>query len=63
MDGMMGGMGLWMLLWALVALAVLGVAVLGIVALARHLSNPTRPGRQSQPVRDDVSQPKSQANP
>ncbi|SFQ69592.1 putative membrane protein [Amycolatopsis arida] len=38
MDGMMG-MGWWMLLWGLVGLAVLTLAVLGIVWLVRSLTN------------------------
>jgi len=42
---MMAGMGWWMLVWGLLALVLLVSAVLGIVALVRHLSNPSVPGR------------------
>ncbi|MGB3828624.1 MAG: SHOCT domain-containing protein [Ornithinimicrobium sp.] len=38
-GGMMGGMGVWMLLWVLVGIAVLALAVVGIVALARRTGN------------------------
>src|SRR6266511_2071492 len=41
-GGMMAGMGWWMLLWGLAALMLLVLAVLGIAALVRHLSNRTR---------------------
>ncbi len=57
MGGMMAGMGLWMLLWALIALAVLVLAVLGIVALVRYLSTPTGPGDESDSRRDMPSRP------
>ncbi len=57
MGGMMAGMGLWMLLWALIAVAVLVLAVLGIVALVRHLSTPTRPGDESDSRRGTPSRP------
>ena len=46
-GGMMAGMGLWMLVWALLALVLLVVAVLGIVALVRHLSTPSVPDAQT----------------
>jgi uncharacterized membrane protein len=46
-GGMMAGMGLWMLLWALLALVLLVVAVFGMVALVRHLSTPSGPGTQT----------------
>jgi hypothetical protein len=46
MHGLMAEMGLWMLFWALLALVLLAAAVLGIVALARHLSTPSTPGTQ-----------------
>lgn len=36
----MGGMGLWMLLWALVGLAVLVLAVVGVVWLVRRTDTP-----------------------
>lgn len=39
-GGMMGGMGLWMLLWALVGLAVLVLAVVGVIWLVRHTDTP-----------------------
>ncbi len=39
----MGGMGLWMLFWALVGLAVLVLAVVGITWLLRRTDSP-RPG-------------------
>jgi len=39
---MMAGMGLWMLFWGLFLLVVLVLAVLGIIALVRHLSTPPR---------------------
>jgi len=41
-GGMMAGMGLWMLVWGLAALMLLVLAVLGIAALVRHLSNRAR---------------------
>ncbi len=43
-GGMTAGMGLWMLAWGLFALVVLGLAVLGVAALVRHLSSPATPG-------------------
>ncbi len=42
----MAGMGLWMLVWALFALAVLVLAGFGVVYLAR---GPGRIGREHQP--------------
>ncbi len=42
-GGMMGGMGLWMLFWALVGLAVLVLAVVAIIWLVRRTDTP-RPG-------------------
>lgn len=39
MDGMGGGMMLWMLLWGLVGISLLVLAVVGAVALARKRSN------------------------
>lgn len=36
MDGMAGGMMLWMLLWGLVGLAVLVSAVAGVIVLVRR---------------------------
>lgn len=38
-GGMMGGMGVWMLLWVLVGIAVLVLAVVGIVSLVRRTGN------------------------
>ncbi|CAN5830869.1 hypothetical protein BH24ACT8_BH24ACT8_04940 [soil metagenome] len=43
MGGGMGGMGLWMLFWALVGLTVLVLAVVGITWLLRRTDSP-RPG-------------------
>ncbi|MGH3328525.1 MAG: SHOCT domain-containing protein [Streptomycetales bacterium] len=42
MRDMMGAMGVWMFVWALVGLAVLAVAVLGAVWLARALGRGER---------------------
>lgn len=42
--GMGGGMMMWMVLWALVGLALLALAVAGVVWLVRHSSPAT--GRQ-----------------
>lgn len=53
MDGMMG-MGWWMVLWGLVGLAVLVLAVLGAVWLARNVTgkpNPPEVDRAEQEVR------------
>ena len=55
MHGMMAGMGLWMLLGALLALALLALAVLGTVALVRYLSTPRAPGGPTWQPRDEVS--------
>lgn len=41
-GGMMGMMGGWMLLWALIGIAVLVVAVLAAIGLVKHRT-PTRP--------------------
>lgn len=43
-GGMMDGMGMWMGLWGLLALALLVLAVLGSIWLVRNL-----PGRRRQP--------------
>ncbi|HEV8568722.1 MAG TPA: hypothetical protein VGQ92_16860 [Actinoplanes sp.] len=56
-GGMMAGMGLWMLLWGLLALVLLALTVLGIVALVRHLSNPSAPGNPTGRQPDDVFPP------
>lgn len=51
--GMMGGMGLWMLLWALVGIAVVALAVLGIVWLVRRTdSSRPVPRTQSESAED-----------
>ncbi len=50
MDGMMG-MGWWMVLWGLVGLAVLALAVLGAIWLARNLG-----GKQDRPQIDSAKQ-------
>lgn len=51
--GMMGGMGLWMLLWALVGIAVVALAVLGIVWLVRRTdSSRPVPPTQSESAED-----------
>jgi putative membrane protein len=39
-GGMMGAMGLWMLLWALVGITVLVLAVVGIIWLVRKNDSP-----------------------
>ncbi len=39
-NGMMVGMGVWMLLWVLVGIAVLALAVVGILSLVRRTDNP-----------------------
>jgi len=57
-EGMMAGMGVWMLFWGLFALAVLALAVLGIVALIRHLSTPSAPGAQRWRQPDEVFPPR-----
>jgi hypothetical protein len=56
-GGMMAGMGLWMLFWGLFLLVVLVLAVLGIVALVRHLSTPTTPGARTWRQPGDTSRP------
>ena len=58
-GGVMAGMGLWMLAWALFALVFLVVAVLGVVALGRYLSTPSTPGTQTGRQPDDTSPPRS----
>lgn len=52
---MMGGMGLWMLLWALVGIAVLVLVVVGIVWLVRRTdgSRPIPP-MQSEPPAEEL---------
>jgi putative membrane protein len=52
-GGMMAMMGGWMLLWALVGLAVLVLAVLGATWLARRLSPDRREDSLSSPGRPD----------
>jgi putative membrane protein len=47
-TGMGGGMMMWMLLWAVVALAVLALAVTGVVWLVRR-SSPDTGARQESP--------------
>ncbi|MBA3308564.1 MAG: SHOCT domain-containing protein [Nocardioidaceae bacterium] len=42
MDGMGGGMMLWMVVWGLVGLAALVLAVVGIVWLVRRIDADTR---------------------
>ncbi|MQA05932.1 MAG: SHOCT domain-containing protein [Streptosporangiales bacterium] len=42
MWSMMGGMGLWMLVWVLLLLALLTAAVVGVIALARRGTNALR---------------------
>ncbi len=51
--GMGGGMMLWMLIWGLVGLALLVLAVLGIVWLVRRTDNP-RAEHQTQQTADEV---------
>ena len=46
-DGMMAGMMAWMLLWGLVGVAVLVLAVLGILRLARPTDHRGLPGRNA----------------
>ena len=58
-GGMMAGMGLWMLFWGLFLLVVLVLAVLGIIALVRHLSTPTPQRAQSWRQPEDASRPSS----
>jgi hypothetical protein len=53
MHGMMAAMGLWMLLWGLIVVAVAAASVLGVVALARHRTRPSN--SRAQPVSDDAS--------
>lgn len=49
-----GGMVLWMLLWGLVGIAVLALAVVGIVALSRKSfsDDPAVPARSDPAVED-----------
>jgi hypothetical protein len=56
-GGMMASMGLWMRVWGLFALAVLVLAVLGIVAPVRHLSTHTTPGGRTWRQPDDTTRP------
>lgn len=51
-GGMMGGMGLWMLLWVLVGIAVLVLAVVGIIWLVRR----TDSRRPDPPTHRETSQ-------
>jgi putative membrane protein len=46
-TGMGGGMMMWMLLWAVVGLAVLALAVTGVVWLVRRSSPDTVPRQES----------------
>ena len=46
MGGMMAGMGLWMILWALVGVVILVLAVAGAVWTARQLSQRARGDRE-----------------
>jgi len=49
-GGMMGAMGLWMLLWALIGVALLALAVVGVIWLVRRTAAPqpgTAPDRES----------------
>jgi len=52
MDGMMAGMGLWMLLLVVTLLAILVLAVLGGVGLFRQLRQ-GGPNRSSMPSDED----------
>jgi predicted lipid-binding transport protein (Tim44 family) len=56
-GGMMAGMGLGMLAWAMFALVFLVVTVLGVVALVRYLSTPSTPGTQTGPQHDQTFPP------
>ncbi|MGH3322738.1 MAG: SHOCT domain-containing protein [Streptosporangiaceae bacterium] len=50
MPGMMGGVGLWMLLWALVGVALVVLAVVGAVSAVRALRRGDRtPDRRALP--------------
>ncbi len=52
-GGMMGGMGVWMLLWVLVGIAVLALAVVGILWLVRRADNPRHvPPSGEEPAED-----------
>jgi putative membrane protein len=46
MGGMMAGMGLWVILWALVGVVVLALAVAGAVWAARELDQRTHGDRE-----------------
>lgn len=53
MDGM-AGMGLWMMLWGLIGLAVLVLAVLGIVWLVRNPTIARRDDERSDPAEQEL---------
>lgn len=53
MDGT-AGMGMWMLLWGLLSLALLVLAVLGIVWLVRNLSSAPRGGDGADPAEQEL---------
>ncbi len=46
MGGMMAGMGLWIILWALVGVTIVALAVAGAVWAARELGQRGRGGRE-----------------
>ncbi len=52
MDGMMGGMALWMLLWGLVAVAILVLATVGVVWLVRNPATARREGVREETPED-----------
>jgi putative membrane protein len=49
MDGM-AGMGIWMLIWGLLGLALIALVVVGVVWLVRSMSGP-RPDAAEQELR------------
>lgn len=53
MDGM-AGMGLWMLLWGLVALAVIVLAVVGVFWLVRNTTNAPRDTHGEDPAEQEL---------
>ncbi|MEO3859681.1 SHOCT domain-containing protein [Acrocarpospora sp. B8E8] len=53
MDDMMGSMGAWMILWAILGLVVLGLTVAGTVWLVRSLITGDQ-GRPQVPPEDPV---------